>query len=168
MAGDQPRLSWMVRKLGAPLNASWVYMPDIPTYFKGYWGNTGGRTETIALPLHLAVLTEKTDLVRLLIALGADVNRVSMHYDFDGFFVRRRYQMFKMKEDNLKELQKAQDMGVKYRKQATAAISKGKSPPPPPGGKKAPRTAAEILQASRERIMLMTMEMFNLRVRGRC
>lgn len=64
IAGDLPRIAWMVRKLAAPLNATWVYLPDVPLYCQNMWGNTGGRTEALVLPLHVAVLTEKIELVK--------------------------------------------------------------------------------------------------------
>lgn len=53
----------------------------------------------------MCVCTSHAHARRLLIALGADVNRISMHYAFDGFFKRRRYNTFKLREDTLKELQ---------------------------------------------------------------
>lgn len=83
-----------------------------------------------------------------------------MHYDFDGFFKRRRFNMFKMREDGLKELQAAQAKEAKYRRKAGAALAKGK-----PDGKKAPKTTQQVLTGARERQAMMVMELFELRVR---
>ena len=49
---------------GVCVQDTFVAMPDIPTYFKGMWEKTCGRCQSLLLPLHIAVLQKKHDLVR--------------------------------------------------------------------------------------------------------
>lgn len=51
-------------RCGGNLNDAYVTMPDIPTYFRGRWEKMCGRCLSRIVPLHLAVMQKKYDLVR--------------------------------------------------------------------------------------------------------
>uniref|UniRef100_A0A7S3QTS0 Uncharacterized protein n=2 Tax=Dunaliella tertiolecta TaxID=3047 RepID=A0A7S3QTS0_DUNTE len=109
IAYDLPRIAWMVCCCGAPLDASWMYAPDVPCYYEGTWEKLVGSTEAIFAPLHLALMHKRVDIAKLLLDLGADSNITSWGLA-GGLFVKG---IFGKREEFLSELSKHRTNALK-------------------------------------------------------
>ncbi|PNH07633.1 hypothetical protein TSOC_005893 [Tetrabaena socialis] len=117
LLGDVGRLAVMLRECGGNINAAWVWLPDIPTYFQGLWEKQLGRCNSRCTPVHVAICAKKHDLVRSLLDLGSDPNLCGSEFSGDiSKDLAKRAKLFRDKAEEVAVLKLMANGSNPYRK----------------------------------------------------